>query len=70
LIVAPARLSGEPFGVHPRPDFRFQGQIGRTYEDSDPPTFPQVVRPPQGAPTCCWSCSTTWVSVEHGFARL
>jgi len=34
----------------PRPDFRFQGQVGRTYEDSDPPTFPQIVRPPKGAP--------------------
>lgn len=34
----------------PRPDFRFKGQIGRTYQDSDPPTFPQVVRPPKGAP--------------------
>jgi len=34
----------------PRPDFRFQGQVGRTYQDSDPPTFPEVVRPPKGAP--------------------
>jgi arylsulfatase A-like enzyme len=34
----------------PRPDFRFKGQVGRTYQDSDPPTFPQVVRPPPGAP--------------------
>jgi arylsulfatase len=34
----------------PRPDFRFQGQVGRTYLDSDPPTFPAVVRPPKGAP--------------------
>src|SRR5689334_19979635 len=34
----------------PRPDFRFKGQVGRTYEDSDPPTFPAVVRPPKGAP--------------------
>src|SRR5258708_17940743 len=34
----------------PRPDFHFKGQIGRTYEDSDPPTFPQVLRPPKGAP--------------------
>jgi Sulfatase len=34
----------------PRPDFRFKGQVGRTYQDSDPPTFPQVVRPPKGAP--------------------
>jgi arylsulfatase A-like enzyme len=34
----------------PRPDFRFKGQIGRTYQDSDPPTFPGVLRPPKGAP--------------------
>ena len=34
----------------PRPDFRFKGQVGRTYQDSDPPTFPQIVRPPKGAP--------------------
>jgi arylsulfatase A-like enzyme len=34
----------------PRPDFRFNGQVGRTYQDSDPPTFPQVLRPPNGAP--------------------
>lgn len=34
----------------PRPDFHFKGQVGRTYQDSDPPTFPQVVRPPKGAP--------------------
>src|SRR5882724_9035456 len=34
----------------PRPDFHFPGNVGRTYEDSDPPIFPQVVRPPKGAP--------------------
>jgi len=34
----------------PRPDFHFPGNVGRTYEDSDPPAFPQVVRPPKGAP--------------------
>jgi arylsulfatase A-like enzyme len=34
----------------PRPDFHFEGQVGRTYQDSDPPTFPQIVRPPKGAP--------------------
>src|SRR5258708_6147222 len=34
----------------PRPDFRFKGQVGRTYQDSDPPTFPSVLRPPKGAP--------------------
>src|SRR5882724_6116476 len=34
----------------PRPDFHFRGQIGRTFQDSDPATFPQIVRPPKGAP--------------------
>src|SRR5882757_1533803 len=34
----------------PRPDFRFKGEVGRTYQDSDPATFPQIVRPPKGAP--------------------
>jgi arylsulfatase len=34
----------------PRPDFRFKGQVGRTYQDSDPATFPQIVRPPKDAP--------------------
>jgi hypothetical protein len=34
----------------PRPDFHFKGQVGRAYQDSDPATFPQIVRPPKGAP--------------------
>jgi len=34
----------------PRPDFNFKGEVGRTYQDSDPATFPQIVRPPKGAP--------------------
>src|SRR6266403_5297779 len=34
----------------PRPDFHFPGNVGRTYQDSDPPSFPQVVHPPKGAP--------------------
>lgn len=34
----------------PRPDFQFKGHVGRTYQDSDPPTFPQILRPPKGAP--------------------
>jgi hypothetical protein len=33
----------------PRPDFHFRGEVGRTYLDSDPATFPQIVRPPKGA---------------------
>jgi arylsulfatase A-like enzyme len=28
----------------------FQGEVGRTFKDSDPPQFPRPVRPPQGAP--------------------
>src|SRR5882762_5954376 len=34
----------------PRPDFRFKGEVGRTYQDSEPASFPQIVRPPKGAP--------------------
>lgn len=34
----------------PRPDFHFPGQVGRTYQDSDPAQFPQPVQPPAGAP--------------------
>jgi arylsulfatase len=36
--------------VLPRPDFHFQGTVGRTYLDSDPPQFPQPVQAPKGAP--------------------
>jgi len=36
--------------VLPPPDFRFPGTIGRTYEDSDPASFPKLLRPPAGAP--------------------
>src|SRR5262245_47069678 len=36
--------------VLPRPDFHFQGNVGRTFQDSDPPQFPQPVRAPKGAP--------------------
>jgi len=36
--------------VLPFRDFQFQGQVGRTIEDSDPAEFPQPVRPPAGAP--------------------
>jgi len=34
----------------PRPDFRFPGNVGRTYLDSDPAQFPQPVQAPKGAP--------------------
>jgi arylsulfatase len=36
--------------VLPRPDFHFTGEVGRTYQDSDPAQFPQPVQPPAGAP--------------------
>jgi arylsulfatase len=36
--------------VLPFPDFKYQGTVGRTIADSDPPEFPQPVRPPKGAP--------------------
>lgn len=36
--------------VLPFPDFRYRGSVGRTIDESDPPEFPQPVKPPQGAP--------------------
>jgi arylsulfatase A-like enzyme len=36
--------------VLPFPDFRFQGNVGRTIAESDPPEFPQPTKPPKGAP--------------------
>lgn len=36
--------------VLPRPDFRFPGNVGRTYLESDPGQFPQMVKAPKGAP--------------------
>lgn len=36
--------------ILPRPDFRFPGEIGRTYLDSDPAQFPKMVAAPEGAP--------------------
>src|SRR5438046_2921633 len=47
--VSPAPSPGMSSSL-PRPDFHFPGNVGRTFEDSDPPIFPKVVRPPQGAP--------------------
>jgi arylsulfatase len=41
---------GQTPAVLPRPDFHFGGEIGRTYLESDPATFPKVVQPPKGAP--------------------
>lgn len=36
--------------VFPRPDFKFQGKVGKTYLESDPPQFPQPIQAPKGAP--------------------
>lgn len=41
--------SGTP-KVLPRPDFRFKGNVGRTFQDSDKPQFPQPIKAPKGAP--------------------
>jgi arylsulfatase A-like enzyme len=36
--------------ILPRPDFHFDGEVGRTYLESDPAQFPQPVEAPQNAP--------------------
>jgi arylsulfatase len=46
----PQTAQGGTPEVLPRPDFRFPGEIGRTYIDSDPAQFPQPVQAPKGAP--------------------
>ena len=43
--VSPGRAN-----VLPLPDFKYEGTVGRTIAESDPPEFPQPVRPPKGAP--------------------
>jgi arylsulfatase len=42
--------SGGTPTVLPRPDFRFPGNVGRTFLDSDKAQFPQPVHAPKGAP--------------------
>jgi arylsulfatase A-like enzyme len=44
-----AQTAGTPT-VLPRPDFHFPGNVGRTFQDSDPAQFPQPVQAPTGAP--------------------
>lgn len=46
---AAPEVQGTP-NVLPRPDFRFPGEVGRTYLDSDPAQFPQPIAAPKGAP--------------------
>jgi arylsulfatase len=51
--VAQQAVPPEPAGtpeVLPRPDYRFEGNVGRTYLESDQPRFPQPVQAPEGAP--------------------
>ncbi len=45
-----AEASPAATSVLPYPDFHFEGSVGRTLADSDPPEFPQPVKPPKGAP--------------------
>jgi arylsulfatase len=44
--------AGTP-SVLPRPDFHFQGNVGRTYLDSDPPSSHSRYRHPRVHPTLC-----------------
>ncbi|MEQ9689605.1 MAG: hypothetical protein RLO48_07730, partial [Bauldia litoralis] len=45
----PTMSTGTP-QVLPRPDYHFNGNVGRTYLESDTPKFPQPVKAPDGAP--------------------
>jgi arylsulfatase len=40
----------KPSSSLPFEDFRYEGAVGRTIRDSDPPQFPRPARPPKGAP--------------------
>ena len=44
------RKTASTADVLPFPDFHFRGSVGRTFAESDPPEFPQPVKPPKGAP--------------------
>ena len=46
---APSKSAGTP-QILPRPDSHFDGNVGRTYLESDTPQFPQPVQAPAGAP--------------------
>lgn len=45
-----AFITAETPNVLPRPDFKFPGEVGRTFPESDPPQFPQPDAAPKGAP--------------------
>src|SRR5215470_13312242 len=53
VVVAGSVLAADtpPTQVLPFPDFHYTGSVGRTIAESDPPQFPQPVRPPKGAPS-------------------
>lgn len=44
-----SKPAGEGVNLPP-PDFHYTGTVGRTYLESDPPQFPQPIKPPKGAP--------------------
>lgn len=54
VVVASCLISSRSFSqtpeVLPPPDFHFPGTVGRTYLESDPAQFPQMVQAPKGAP--------------------
>ena len=43
VVPAPTKSAGTP-QILPRPDFHFDGNVGRTYLESDTPPFPHPVR--------------------------
>ena len=47
---APTKSAGTP-QILPRPDFHFDGNVGNTYEESDPPQFPNPCRCPKARRT-------------------
>ena len=49
VVPAPTKSAGTP-QILPRPDSHFEGNVGRTYLESDTPQFPQPVKAPEGAP--------------------
>ena len=48
-VPTPTQSVGTP-QILPRPDSHFDGNVGRTYLESDTPQFPQPVKAPEGAP--------------------
>jgi arylsulfatase A-like enzyme len=42
--------SAEAQSQLPYPEYRYKGNVGTTFKDSDPAAFPKAVTPPEGAP--------------------